>query len=118
MRRPRHGVLEVPFRGNASGATLELPLFYYRGYQARLATADGQSRVLPVRPSAQHLAAVVLPDDVPAGTVTVRYRGTGLRRLAAWLSLATLAALAAATAWRRRRRRPATAARPAAASAS
>jgi hypothetical protein len=118
VRRPRHGVLEVPFRGNASGATLELPLFYYRGYQARLATADGQSRVLPVRPSAQHLAAVVLPDDVPAGTVTVRYRGTGLRRLAAWLSLATLAALAAATAWRRRRRRPATAARPAAASAS
>ncbi len=106
LTRPCQGEVQVQFRDNASGATLELPLFYYRGYQARLTTAAGQTRILPARPSAHYLTEVVLPDDVPAGSIAVRYRGTGLRRLAGWFSLATLLALAAAAVWRRQRRRP------------
>lgn len=108
LTRPRHGVVQVQFSGNETGAALEMPLFHYLGYRAALIAPDGQTRDLPVRPSARHLVEVLLPADVPAGSVDVRYRGTSLQHLSRWGSLLVLVALGAAWAWPgRRRRRPA-----------
>lgn len=109
VSRPKHGVLEVQFSDNTAGSTLELPLFYYLGYQARLTAPDGKSRSLSVQSSDQHLAEIVLPEDVPAGSITVRYVGSRLRRMAVLLSLATLVALAVAVTWRRRKAKTAAA---------
>ena len=102
--RPKYGVLEVQFRDNTAGAKLELPLLYYRGYQARLTTPDGKSRFLSVLSSEdQHLVEVVLPEDAPSGTITVRYAGSRLQHMAAKLSLATLVVLVVVAVRRRRK---------------
>ncbi|HQL87111.1 MAG: hypothetical protein GX574_11280 [Lentisphaerae bacterium] len=114
VNRSKYGVLEVQFSDNTAGATLELPLFYYRGYQARLTTPDGKSRDLSLQSSGQHLAEIVLPEDVPAGTVTVRYVGSGLRRMAVCLSLTTFVVVVILVVWRRRRKAKAAAASDAA----
>ncbi|HHV65320.1 MAG TPA: hypothetical protein GXX46_09645 [Peptococcaceae bacterium] len=72
-----------------TAALIELPYLYYLGWEAVLESEQGQGQgkyKLKVLESAKGFAALELPAGA-AGTVSVRFKGTALTRLAYLVSL-------------------------------
>lgn len=83
----------------------ELPLMYYKGYQAALITGDDERskrQTLPVYSGAHGLTAVTI-QDIQEGTLTVFYNGTIIQKISDLITLFTILALIF-SAWFKRKR--------------
>lgn len=80
--------------------TVELPLIYYKGYQAFL-TQDGSKKELQIITKSKDFISVKLQGT---GEVTVNYGGTRLQKISHTVSLLTLFACAGSIFFRRFRR--------------
>ncbi len=79
----------VDFQVREETVELEIPLLYYKGYQAELTDADGNKSSLDVYPGPHGFTTVTIT-DVPSGNIFVAYEGTALQKAADWITLLTV----------------------------
>ena len=80
---------------NESGTPtqFEIPLLYYKGYQAEFVGTDGEITPMEVFRSARGLTAVTLPKNAD-GRITVSYKTTLIQSVGNWISGLTIILLA------------------------
>lgn len=98
LTRDDHNQLCVSFSGNSDGATLDLPLILYLGYEAK--TDSGES--LPISRGELGMVRVDL-GALESGSFTVRFVGTPLQHTADAISLLSVLAFAVQLLLKRRR---------------
>lgn len=84
---PGYGSAQVTYSGAQDGDWIEVPLLWYKGYAARLITADGTAAELPVCAGDLGLCRVSLT-GASAGTFTVRYERTAVQNVSLAVSAA------------------------------
>lgn len=84
--------MTVSFDRSGEEAYCDVPFIWYKGYQATLQTADGESIPLAVSQDADNygLVKVDFAGNTEAGKVVVTYGGTVIQHVTLWISLLTI----------------------------
>lgn len=77
--------LQFTLTKGSEGDILELPYFYYLGYEAVIQTGE-ETYKLPILESPYGFLAIVLPEDIQQATITIEYTGTILEKAAYLIS--------------------------------
>ena len=82
-----------------------VPKLWYQGYSAWLAEAQGQRMEIPLHKDGAGRVELEIPENLPAGQITVSYTGTAVQHAANRISLAAAVALAVAAVLAGRKRK-------------
>ncbi len=77
--------LQFTLTKGSEGDILELPYFYYLGYEAVIQTEE-ETYKLPIVESPYGFLAIVLHEDIEQATITVEYKGTIIEKAAYLIS--------------------------------
>lgn len=83
-----YGSVTAELSGAQNGDWIEVPLLWYKGYQAKFTAYDGSVSILPVSAGTLGMCRVSL-NGVSAGTLTVRYARTPVQIAAMLISAAS-----------------------------
>jgi len=76
--------IDINFVNNNTDNSLELPLLYYKGYEAKL-----NNKNLEIRESDNGLVLIKITKDMNDGTIYVKYTGTNIQRITRYISIIT-----------------------------